>query len=837
MSKDAVENEDTSLIIPSVNSLGMENLPSDLMNLEDEQFVNQLLGVDLNSRSLDSGDSSHSSHMSQGSLGSSGPQPSPFASILQHPPQPAAVESVNPAMEVSLMNSIIRFRYDSELNNRRTGKEELLKIKFTGVEGNVQVLLHTVDTNNKKAHPYWLIGEKCSQGMYVATLPINRANNYECTCKATLKIPKRNEYQKSLEDRRRIALEQRIFNKDIDNDDYWTANKNMKECRDFRLYVEARGNGFHMHCITPPLSNAKEGKCFMIHRIMPYAAPASGIQNSKDYIVIVLTADSYIPKAVEVEFVDENIGWSAKATKVNIIKNCIECEVPPYKDQDLEGAKEVFIKIHDKQKSMIAAYNFMYRENTETQMAKKRKTAVKYCAPPEVLQASGIQQGSFPDQKRPVLKASRMKKQGSGGFLVQSMPSHTSTVTTGPSISHFGLNTADQLPQLIVKKEPTDTYEGACGYQSNSSSMFSAGEEVTSLLTRGQDPNLQSMSDNRSDQAMFPSVSLLLPSGSDGSDREVSMETTRPASSSGSATNIGANNYSQTDQLRIQKIKQDLKAGCPGQPEGQKELNQVQGMDDNTLATLLQNLQQAVLQNAGNQQNSRLTFQGDELNPPMYSISSSIGGRDSTPAQVPFPARQTFNPSLQTTTQDIQNLLDSQYTYTDYQDVTEAGDLETDGASPQAPGAVELVWQPKKHSSEVLSDTDVDGDEEYHNSLTSDSTEDGPKPEVVRAVAVFVESTPASSELAKIVNTCDSCNKTKSSESVENRSSAEKHLLENEADDLETDSCDQTDPNTHQQIGSKEKVITKSPTEGALPLKKHIKPQDNISERLNKLVL
>ncbi|XP_060082457.1 uncharacterized protein LOC132561776, partial [Ylistrum balloti] len=328
MSRDAEENEDTSY--QPIPSLNLENLGSDMMKLMDnpetETLMNQILGGPHNSRFLDSAESSLSSHMSQGSqasLNSNEQQqskPSPFVSILPPIQQPAAAS--NPSMEVFLVNSIIRFRYDSELNNRRTGKEELLKIKFTGVEGNVTILLHTVDTINKKAHPYWLIGDNCINGMFVAKMPITKATNYECTCKATLKIPKRNEYQSSLQGRQREAESLSLFMK---NDDYWTANQNMKECRDFRLSVEARyevaGKLFHMHCITPPLSNAKEGKCFMIHRIMPYVSPASGIHKSEDYIIIVLTADSYIPKSVQVEFVDEEVGWSAMATRVNIIKN------------------------------------------------------------------------------------------------------------------------------------------------------------------------------------------------------------------------------------------------------------------------------------------------------------------------------------------------------------------------------------------------------------------------------------------------------------------------------------------------------------------------------------
>ncbi|XP_033735410.1 uncharacterized protein LOC117323958 isoform X2 [Pecten maximus] len=873
MSKDAVENEDTSY--SALPSLNMENLPSDVMNFDD-QLMNQILGVEQNGMSLDSGDNSLSSHMSQashGSLGSSVPQPSPFASILQPIHQPV----INPSMEVALVNSIIRFRYDSELNNRRTGKEELLKIKFTGVEGNVKVLLHTVDTNNKKAHPYWLIGEKCSDGMFVATMPINSANNYECTCKATLKIPKRNEYQTSLQARHRKAMELNILNNNIKNEDYWTANKNMKECRDFRLYVEAQyevaGNVYHMHCITHPLSNAKEGKCFMIHRIMPYVSPVSGINNCKDYIMIVLTADSYIPKAVEVEFVDEEVGWSAKAAKVNIIKNCIECEVPPYQDQDLKGAREVIIKIHDKQKSMIAAYNFMYKGNEETQMAKKRKMAVNYCAPPDLLQESGIKPSSCPDQRRPVIKASRIRKQGSGGFIVVPRTSQSSTTTTTEqTISHFGINALDQLPQLIVKKEPTDTYEGACGYQGNNSAMLSAGMAVTNLLTRGQDPNLQSMSDNRTEPAIFNQVSLLLPSGSDGSDREISMETSRPASTAATATitNVGGNsNYSQSDQMKIQRIMQELVAGSPGQPTGQNEVSEPQSVDDVTA------LLQSAMQNAGGQENLQLTIPEDVsqmLNQPMYSIPSNLGGRDSTPTQslTGFPARQTFNPSLQRNAQDIQNMLSAQYQYPDYEGIgaTEAGDLETDGDS-QAPNTIRLVWEPNKDSHEEpeeLSDTESDGDNQFHNKFSS-HTEDSEEPKVVRAEAVLVKRThpspsaQVSGKESKIKDSCDTCSKNKSSEN-EKEIKGKTQSLQNETSDLETNTCsndrnmvgkctDQTDRGVCTRVGEVESEDSLHPESQRLSdaveegkstipdTNKTDKPkvQEDVSESLKKLTL
>ncbi|XP_021363325.1 uncharacterized protein LOC110456732 isoform X2 [Mizuhopecten yessoensis] len=818
--KDPVENEDTS--VPSLN---LEILPSDMMRLVDGPDADQLFHHIFGGGANDSNDSSHSSLMSQGSQGSLGrSQPSPFAPILSSIPQPVEAAS-NPTMEVSLINSIIRFRYDSELNNRRTGKEELLKIKFSGIEGNVTVFLHTVDTNNKKAHPYWLIGDKCSDGMFVATVPINKANNYECTCKATLKIPKRNEYQTSLQNRRRKALEMDFYNNDMKNDDYWTANKNMKECRDFRLYVEAHyqvsGQLYHMHCITPPLSNAKEGKCFMIHRIMPYVSPASGIQNSKDYIMIVLTTDSYVPKAVEVEFVDEEIGWSAKASKVNIIKNCIECEVPPYKDQNLIGAKEVLIKINDKQKAMTAAYSFMYKENEETHTAKKRKMAVNYCAPADLLQESGINLSSSTDQHRAVLKATRTQKPGNGGFMpsprVSLMTTQTSTATTEQSISHFGVNApVVELPQLIVKKEPTDTYEGTCVYQRSSNAMFTAGEEVTNLLTRGQDPNLQSI--NAADPTSLTSVSLLLPSGSDGSDREVSMETgfNRPAPSAAATTgSVGGSSYSQVDQMNIQKILQDLKAGSPGQRTDQQEVSEPQNTDENLIAELLHNYQQNAIRGSDGQDNSQLNFPDNVtqvLNQPMYPISSSLGGRNSTqaPTHTGFPVRQTFNPALQRTTQDIQNMLSARPQYLGYEgfDATEAGDLETDGCL-QAPDAVRLVWEHTKGSHAELGDfseTEVDSEPEFHNKLSSDTEgEDPAEPEVTRAEAVLVKQTHTTpyveisgkhnktESTAEKQDTCNTCinNMSDSSANVDKASEEGGQTAAVQADtsDLETDSC------------------------------------------------
>ncbi|XP_060069057.1 uncharacterized protein LOC132549153, partial [Ylistrum balloti] len=545
---------------------------------------------------------------------------------------------------------------------------------------------------------------------------------------------------------------------------------------------------------------------------------------------------------------------------------CIECEVPPYKDQELLGAREVIIRIHDKQKSMVAAYNFMYKENEETVMAKKRKMAVEYCAPPELLLESGIDTSIHTNQRRPVLKPSRTKKLGSGGFLPNfkspSMGNQTSSATTEQTVRHYGVNPQLQLPQPIVKKEPVDTYGGTC-YQNIA--MISDGEEVTNLLTKGHDPNLQSMSGNGADPISYSPVSLLLPSGSDGSDRDISMETSfnRPASTATTLAGTGGSNYSQSDEMNIQKIMRDLVAGSPGQVTSQQVVSEPQKMDENSVNALLQSLQQAVMRNADGQENSQLTFPDDVaqlLNQPMFSIGSSLDSRDQAPVQPPtnFPVHHTFSPALQRTTQDIQNMLSAQQQYPSYggMDATEAGDLETDGDS-QAQDNVRLVWDSNEspcEEQEDLSDTEVDGDTEWYCSQS------GVASEVIRAEAVLVKTThptpsaamTGKSEKTERKNSSETCIKYTSESSAdlgkEFKDSRQTNTVQNDTSDLEKDT--QIDPGVYAQVkeGDQDGCLeSRSPRSGDMEGRNMIEPykketdkanlQENVTESLKKLTL
>lgn len=240
-----------------------------------------------------------------------------------------------------------------------------------------------------------------------------------------------------------------------------------------------------------------------------------------------------------------------------------------------------------------------------------------------------------------------------------------------------------------MKQEPQDTYESACGYQGNNT-QFPAGVAVTKLLTKGHDPNLQSISLGDVEPANFTSVSLLLPSGSDGIDKEVAMETS-------GGSRMGSSGQSMAEQLAIHKILLELKSNLPGQQSSQHHGYVDSQISDQSLVAILQNMQQSAQQQAQGTDDSQLTFPVDSTqNPPMYPISSNVNriqasiinpiirpDFNQTAQRMTFnPASQraTLNPASQRSTRDIQNMLDAQHQYPNFPsiDATQAVDLETD---------------------------------------------------------------------------------------------------------------------------------------------------------------
>ncbi|KAK3093849.1 hypothetical protein FSP39_020959 [Pinctada imbricata] len=166
--------------------------------------------------------------------------------------------------------------------------------------------------------------------------------------------------------------------------DYWSANKSIKECQSLRLCVEAfyqkDRQSYLLHRITDPLNNAKDGKTFQIHTIRPCAAPCTGIpiESLNDYMLIVLSADSFEPKkGVEVWIVDHT-GWREKARNISIIRNVIECEIPPYKESTLESPVGVKLFLRDVNKDMDSnKVNFQYTP-TEGVVIDSKKRKVHY---------------------------------------------------------------------------------------------------------------------------------------------------------------------------------------------------------------------------------------------------------------------------------------------------------------------------------------------------------------------------------------------------------------------------------------------------------------------------
>lgn len=292
-------------------------------------------------------------------------------------------------MEVVITNKMTRFRYDTELNNRNIGKEELLAIRFLNIYTEVFVRIHVIDPSNKKAHPYCLIGDKCKSGLYLEKFIPTAENKFTLSCKATIKIPKRGEYDGELA-KRKQAMEKcmGIFSEDMKKAGYWNMNKNVKECKCVSLFVEAfykvGKQMFMLSDATHSLLNAKEGRSFSIHTIRPFAHSCSGSRSPNEYMLIVLTGDSFIPKGIEVRFTD-NEGWCVKAEKPNVIKNVLEVKIPPYKNLEIESPKQiqVYVKSDGKVDLEAKPMDFMYTPDGKVVIESKKRKLQDYSNIPE----------------------------------------------------------------------------------------------------------------------------------------------------------------------------------------------------------------------------------------------------------------------------------------------------------------------------------------------------------------------------------------------------------------------------------------------------------------------
>lgn len=301
-------------------------------------------------------------------------------------------------MEVVVTNKMTRFRYDTELNNRNIGKEELVSIKFLNIYTEVFVRIHVIDPSNKKAHPYCLIGDKCKNGLYVEKFLPTTENKCTLSCKATIKIPKRGEYEDELA-KRKQAMEKfmGIYSEDMKKAGYWNMNKNVKECKCVSLFVEAfykvGKQTFMLSDTTHSLLNAKEGRSFSIHTIRPFAHSCLGSRSPNEYMLIVLTADSFIPKGIEVRFTD-NEGWNVKAEKPNVIKNVLEVKIPPYKNLEIEVPKQiqVYVKSDGKVDLEAKPMDFLYTPDGKVVIESKKRKLQDYSNIPEdiVSEASAI---------------------------------------------------------------------------------------------------------------------------------------------------------------------------------------------------------------------------------------------------------------------------------------------------------------------------------------------------------------------------------------------------------------------------------------------------------------
>ncbi|XP_062573018.1 uncharacterized protein LOC134234955 [Saccostrea cucullata] len=300
-------------------------------------------------------------------------------------------------MKVNVANRMTRFRYDTELNNRNIGKEELMSVKFINIDTEIFVRIHCVDHVNKKAHPFCLIGDRCKHGLYCEKFTPTAENKSTLSCKATIKIPKRGEYEEELK-KRKEAMEKHLglFSDEMKKAGYWNTNKNVKECKCVSLCVEAFYKSGHQMFmlmeITPSLLNAKEGRGFSVHTIRPFSHYCTGSQSQNENMLIVLTADSFIPKGIEIRFQDDE-GWCVKAEKPTIIKNVLEVKIPPYRNIKLEEAKQVRVFVRSDSKVNLEAnpITFMYKPHEGTVIETKKRKLQDYSNIPDdiLMEANG----------------------------------------------------------------------------------------------------------------------------------------------------------------------------------------------------------------------------------------------------------------------------------------------------------------------------------------------------------------------------------------------------------------------------------------------------------------
>ncbi|VDI71659.1 Hypothetical predicted protein [Mytilus galloprovincialis] len=265
----------------------------------------------------------------------------------------------SPSIDVVIENRMVRFRYDSELNNRNYGKEVLAKIVVYDYTGRVKVRIHAVDDKKFRAHPFCLIGDKCVDGVYIEEHDIAPDKN-ECICKATPRIPKQKNYDMELNNRKKIMMDPNRFpfiTSDMEKDDYWSSNKNIKESKEIILMVEvyfsaentSLGTSPYLFHHSNPINNAKDGKKFEVYAISPLTSSVLGSPNDSHFII--LTADSYSPAEsdIEVRFCDEG-NWR-QTTTGKVIKNAIEFLFPGYSDA-LSVNKTVYVSVYDKKRKI-----------------------------------------------------------------------------------------------------------------------------------------------------------------------------------------------------------------------------------------------------------------------------------------------------------------------------------------------------------------------------------------------------------------------------------------------------------------------------------------------------
>ncbi|CAC5401859.1 unnamed protein product [Mytilus coruscus] len=299
--------------------------------------------------------------------------------------------SVNEARKVATVNVVIenrmvRFRYDSELNNRNYGKEVLAKIVVNDYIGRVKVRIHAVDDKKFKAHPFCLIGDKCLDGVYIEDHDITPDKN-ECICKATPRIPKQKNYDMELNNRKLIMMDASRFpyiTSDMEKDDYWNSNKNIKESKEIILMVEVyfvteNAISPYIAQYSNPINNAKDGKKFEVYAIAPLTSSVSGSQNDSHFII--LTSDSYSPAEsdIEVRFCDEG-DW-CQTTRGKVIKNAIEFNFPGY-SESLSVEKTVYVSVYDKKRKIeTSKKELTLRPSDGDIIAHKRKKVINFTIP------------------------------------------------------------------------------------------------------------------------------------------------------------------------------------------------------------------------------------------------------------------------------------------------------------------------------------------------------------------------------------------------------------------------------------------------------------------------